>query len=1007
MKFDTHQQYAIDVEDKNVVVSASAGAGKTTLLVERLFRIIMKNNIDIDKIIAMTFTEAAASEMKKRLALRLLQAREENPEKIDLQLSLLQNAQITTIDSFCLSIIKQYYYLIGLKIEMLENVISVQQQTELEQKVLNNLLDNDKYAHLKGKYKNIENIILQFYKQARNYPNPHKQLAIWKNQYHITTLEQLDPHWKQVLLMQMNEYLDLYKTYLMELDIYADEDLKTIIQLKNKCIDEINKEDYVSFQTKVSESIEHVFKKYRKSKNISDIYDAYDVAFTNLIKHEDKFLKTYYPIEVIFADFNKIAPDIDLILTASADFIEDYKVIKQAQNCIDFGDMSYYAIQILESNDYEIAKLYQNTIFEIMVDEFQDTNDIQDYIVNLISNGNNVFRVGDIKQSIYRFRLAKPEIMMNYMQKKDDFVNISLLKNYRSSEYIVKFNNVLFEKIMNLPTLNSSYNQNDIVSIGTENQKQNNNTIVFHELQKGASEDEKVAQVGKYIAAQIQMMVNKQNFNWNDFVILTNSNEDNAQLKRIFDMYNIPCFAETKTSFATSEAVQAVLAFLRILDNPYDNIAWVVVLTSQIYQYQFNDLAQMEKGNYYKILKNDKKLAQIYYLIKNKEQFHFDELFTMIYNINHFYEFRCTNQERASLDVLFEFVVKNKIVNTRSFLKHIGDFNALELEDGVPNGKEDNVVRIMTTHKSKGLQFNVVFLYLKDKLSLRDSLSAYHEKLGIGFQVVDELSRRNDFYHNLIEIETLRSSIEESMRVLYVATTRAKTQMHFVGVVQENFEYKPLDVITLWDKKMHITYVLNGLHTYNNLDTPKLFEIKKVTEFIEPHILETEKTESSIPKYNTMPMQPQTKFYSAHSQNKYEPLVLKNNTYQRGTKIHKMIELFQERNFESEKEYPIVKKLYESAFFIELLKQEHHFEYPFHIGIDNEIAQGYVDFIAFGKEITIVDFKSDFVESEEELVERYHQQLELYKRVFQKQFPEFMIDTYIYSTKLKKFIKMK
>lgn len=369
------------------------------------------------------------------------------------------------------------------------------------------------------------------------------------------------------------------------------------------------------------------YREYRRAlfgaiqTKISTLKDALD--FNALRKQLNALAKDLvsrtYTEETLLSDLTLTYAIIKPLTALTLDYLALYAQLKEAQEGIDFDDMEHFAYQILTAENNLAAKRYQERFDEIMVDEFQDSNDLQNAIINLISRGANVFRVGDVKQSIYRFRGGKPQIMRNLMndaRPENCFIHLS--SNYRSKQMIVDFNNDLFLRLMNIPGCSDQYTDHDCVKTGAPAQKQDNYPVEFHALMTKALKDQDEGAENlaanqikaQYIAQQILTMHETSDFRqWKDYVVLVRSHAVKSHLKQAFDQAGIPYYIDAKAGFYQSEAMQILLSWFRILINPADNLSLTAVLSSDFYQADDEELARLamkrERRPIFDILKEE------------------------------------------------------------------------------------------------------------------------------------------------------------------------------------------------------------------------------------------------------------------------------------------------------------------------------------------------------------------------------------------------------------------
>ncbi|NLA52609.1 MAG: UvrD-helicase domain-containing protein, partial [Alcaligenaceae bacterium] len=458
--------------------------------------------------------------------------------------------------------------------------------------------------------------------------------------------------------------------------------------------------------------------------------------------------------------------------------------------------------QLLKANDNEIAKILSQQISDILVDEFQDTNQLQNEIIKLLGNGRNIFRVGDVKQSIYRFRGAQPEIMQSLIDQgeTEDHKTIYLSKNFRSKDTIVEYNNHLFRNIMNVDGFRSSYDQYDSVQVGTDNQKENNVPVELILINsKSDSLDEEQAEMdsqflkASYIANKmVEMVKDEEDPNWKKFTVLANAHSIKHPLKRAFDEANIPYFIALPDGLYETEGVATMLAYLSLINDPSDKVALMTLLTV-LYGHSDNTIA--------KLFINEISLVKVANILEpslmelvykyNASQYRqsISEIVNELMMINDFYELKLSKQNRTNFDIFYEDIIEYDLdkVGIYGFLKKIDLIKQAKAKEGSSISSEDNVVNVMTIHNSKGLQFENVFLMSKSQYRDNDASSKFmiHSKLGLAIKtsIPETRIEHNNLIHTLIKKVDRQESIEEDMRVLYVALTRAQNKLFIVDTV--------------------------------------------------------------------------------------------------------------------------------------------------------------------------------------------------------------------------------
>lgn len=1027
MKWNEQQLLAILTTDKNIVVSASAGAGKTTVLVARLIKRIIEDEVEITRVLAMTFTEAAASEMKKRLLFELSK-QAENPELdeskrryANKQLSLAENAHISTIHSFCRDVIANHYAAINLNPLMVANIASESDTKAYKQKAFDEIfkeaLTND-LTQLSAlftllqenpySFNKLQQVIEDIINAANNNLHPIEWIKQQQTQLRtIQNLSQLDPYilslHQEQLLYYLDQALTGMKNLLSEVDKKYEEAVQTtlthLLQAKR------NKDHYSIMIHEIIQAgqFKHSYRK-PSPKLFNDSYKK----LVSLIEQEDDLIKAH----------NQTIEPLQFLLTLTLKVYQAFAKIKIEEKKIDFNDLEHFAYEILCANQNEVALKYQTLFQEIMVDEFQDSNMIQNAMIELLSNGKNCFRVGDIKQSIYRFRGAKPSIMQTLLED-ENIEKIFLSNNYRSKKAIVDFNNCLFDQLMNIEGLSISYSQYDHQIADLPSQNENNEDVLIHllgvkELKESQEELMKAKQIKSiYIAQNILKQMKETPYKkFSDYCILVRGHQDKIGLKQAFDQFNIPYYIDDKKGFIHSFSIRIIYSYLKFLNDPQDLISLVAILTSPLYGYQEDQLDELIYPSIFTTLNSDSAFIQDYHSLKKMN--HLLDQLDYLYQIQNFYEECVDIQEKTNLDLFYQYALQEDTFTLSSFINFIDLILPDNKDSAIPIRDDDNVVKVMTIHQSKGLQFNVVYFYASmRRANPASSCVLVDDVYGLSVHARDEklpyiyptLSYKGLAYHQL-KLES-----EEYLRLLYVATTRAKDRLHIVDCVSLQSETQELDQQLIYSSKGFTPLILSALK--NRFEHFKIIEVENFEEKITYQRLKKEPLKITHYHHQNIPI---TKIRpSSHHEN----LSLHLNTIDYaaiGTQIHQCVEDLSTYTHIDEalikqidptlhsSEYPKLFKLYQNNLYTQSLLHPHYHEYPYTLMEDGQYINGIIDYISFGERIMIVDFKSDRHVDAQTLKQRYHTQLAHYHHAISIIFKNHPVDVYIYSFSLNEMI---
>ena len=873
------QQQAIYENGENILVAAAAGSGKTAVLVERIINKIINEKIDIDKLLVVTFTNAAAAEIKERILEEIYKKIDENPTDSNLQkqIILLNKANISTIHAFCLEVIKNNFYEInispnfrigeGAEIELLKQETLEELFDELYEQEDKQFL---KLTEIYTGYRDdepLKELILNIYKFIMSSPFPEKWLKEHVEMFNLKDKIDIDfsnTIWGKILLKEYIENVEkciqeleiLNKKLLMynELEKYSIiiqddiENLKSIIKLGNSW----------DSTYELSNSIK--FKNWPVDKKIT--IELKDIAKDTRKQIKDKFNKAkneilLYKSSEANIDINEMYEILVMLEELILKFIEKYQLKKQEKNIMDFNDIEHNALKILvkqnEEGEYiptEVAKKYIAQFNEIAIDEYQDSNLIQEYILSIISNGKNMFMVGDVKQSIYKFRQARPELFVEKYEKyklkedieENDNLKIKLFDNFRSRKNILDVTNMIFSEIMSKSLGNIEYNESEYLNYKANYEEPNanikkyagNTELHIIDLKKQDEAEEEINNIeneqieAKFVANKIKELIKSDYYVYDkkegyrkllykDIVILLRSTSGIAPVyERELTELSIPVFSDISQSYLETVEIQTIINLLKIIDNPMQDIPLVSVLKSSIGGFTDNELVEirlfdknctffesMQKAriNVSEELKRkiDCFLNELSKWQEMEKYLPLDELIWKIYIKTGYYSYVTLMPNgilrQANLKMLFEKAKQYEKANFKgvfNFIKFIDKLkqSSGDMESAKLIGENDNVVRIMSIHKSKGLEFPVVFLCNTNKQFNMQDLNQnilLHQDIGLGPKYINY--KRKIEYNTLakeaIKIQSKIDTLSEEMRILYVALTRAKEKLIVTGISKD------------------------------------------------------------------------------------------------------------------------------------------------------------------------------------------------------------------------------
>lgn len=1033
MDFSIPQKEAIDIRNTNVVVSASAGSGKTAVLVERLCQLVLKDHISIDSILAMTFTKDAAAEMKARLLSKL---KEQPKTKYILQqMALLETASISTIDSFCLSIVQNYYYKIPISYTMSKQTASSAQtrisfenayKHAIQDLDLNSYTKLKMYFHSFGKteediQKYIEDILAII-----NSKSEEDAKAWMENIQESYTY--LNPKIMEYALKYFHNHCLAMTEILDEVinQIAKPEDYEIKKEYLSKCLDATSYSDFKSqFELYLKNTIG-----FKKTIDKVD-YSKYQTSFK---EHETRIVENLFDEAFYLKDIQSHKNLVDTLFDLTNKVKLYFQLEKKKMEVIDFNDMEHFAYQLLQ--DPMIKEEMYNKYQMILVDEFQDTNELQEKIIASFCHENNVFRVGDIKQSIYGFRQANPKIMQAWMEKEDDNNTPLLLQeNYRSNASVIQFNNDFYSKIMNNELLGEQFKDIDIANVGTKGQIESPQYPVRFLYTEYKDEEGNKATIKKNhnenrfdLIAQDIIEKHNAGMPYKSMCVLTRNHAPQEKLKAVFEAYNIPAMITIDHGFFTNPSIQIVISTLKALEDLTDDISLCASLMSPLFNVSFSQIAKCcidkEKGtSLYMSIKNEDFMKPFFELYANKNKT-ITQLLQYIYAYNNFYYASTTIQDKNNLDYLLELAGQFENQNDiHSFVLQLSkDAMQDQTQEASLYGKEDDVVQVKTMHQSKGLQFPVVYILSQHEQRDKHGSSCILLDSTLGLSLkglsLDYKLKYNSIYHLALQTKKELDDLAEEMRVFYVATTRPQKELVIVDTIEsiEDF-YSPLNAYTLLEDESYTGWLL---HTYANTSDSLVVFDKKSGLYERPLKVRQNNTPYALPAYSkeSKAFSSQTASGAKIKLDWKEVSLSKNMGAIRGTLFHEIVAQcaypYQEKEILSYansygytlKDHDIkqILALNEDSLYSSWMKEKHVFEQSYIIEEKNQVVHGFMDLVIYKEdEVIIVDFKTDAVDNEQKLIDLYTIQLQTYKKAMKK-LTNLPINTYIYSFSLSKCI---
>ncbi len=896
MAWTAAQEQAITTRGKNLLTAAAAGSGKTAVLVERIIRLVTEENIDVDKLLVVTFTHAAAEEMTERIgaALSAKAALETDPQKLarlERQRVLLPSADISTLHSFCLTLLRQNIlalplepdFRLGLTEELrliAEDVLDelIAEAYEENRVVFRQLADSlADGAKDDGK---LAALIRQIYDFALSRPFPQKWLTAVAASFNVAPGAKLqDTVWYKA----MREETEFALTEALAdndeaaraadecgLNVYAE-----CIDLHKEAIENALDALYGDFAA-LQDSFAAMDFKLKAEKNaaaedkarVSEPRDRYKKALGAL---KDKYFSASE--ENIMADLRSVYPFVCELIRLTMAFAAKFAAAKREKNLADFADLEHYALKILVEDEERLtpsatALALREKFAQVMVDEYQDTNGVQETILAMIASPEkaNLFVVGDVKQSIYRFRLADPTLFLEkyktYPTAGEGFARIDLKQNFRSRREVLAAINFLFEQLMNEATMELSYDEAAKLYPGAEYPpppagaagvlRGAELAVIVNDNDKDKDSDEaaKEEETGETLAGierEAQFIADRLNalmaagtqvfdkatktyrpLKFRDAVVLMRSVKGRAEkMLEVFKRNGIPAYASMDAGYFAATEIKLMLALLAIIDNARQDIPLAAVLLSVIGGFSPAELAKIRTAARQNDIADADALADVVgddlfaalkraatcqttlpaklvakvadFLVRLTRwrdlarDLSVPELIAELYRDTGYYDYAGSlaggTLRQANLRMLIDRAAEYETTNFRSlfrFLRFVERMQNADTDLAVARTLSDSedVLRIMTIHKSKGLEFPLVFLAAAGtKFTGESGELILHGELGLGPYALNSEGafRYPTFARQATAYRVQAEAKAEELRVLYVALTRAREQLIVVG----------------------------------------------------------------------------------------------------------------------------------------------------------------------------------------------------------------------------------
>lgn len=872
IEFTDEQKEIIRARDCNILVSAAAGSGKTAVLVERILNRVMdpEHPVDVDRFVIVTFTRAAAAQMKNRLRERLEKALQEDPGNryLQRQMNLVSSAHISTVHSFCGYVIQNYFHRIGLDPAYRQGTDS--ELGLLKQETIDEIIERE-YEEEKPDFMafagmqmfnrsdaKMAELVYELYEQAVSEPFPYEWIDQMKQSLQPATEDDWESsEFVQSLLADSRKLVlgmkeDLFRVQKICMEpagpYYYDKQLEELEKLFEELLACHTYTDWHNVTGQMAFSI----MRGKKDDGVDPDKKDYVKDWRNACKDDLKKMQELYfsmTIEECMEQQAQMAAPILTILRLTKEFIEAFTQAKRDRGIVDFTDLEQLALQILVETDAQTgehkrsqAALELSDFFEeIMIDEYQDSNRVQDTILACVSREGregvtpDLFMVGDVKQSIYRFRRACPELFSEKLsgystERGASSRRIDLHQNFRSRACVLEAVNAVFDRVMHADIGGVEYDADARLCTGRRFVDTPLRTADSTELRVVVSEGSAAGPEAREAVRVIRDLMKEEDplyvadknekdedivrpVRYSDIVILVRSVRSTG--KDIFDVLTeagIPVVMERTQGFFDTREIQLMTSILQVIDNPRQDFPLAAVLAGPMFGFTSEELAHIRAESRDRTLyeslelvteedlkdKIDNFLSVLYSLREKISYATVAELMEDIYEKTGIYDAVCMMsdgaQRTANMDRLMEIAREfdeTTYHGLYQFVRYIERIREQEEEIGEVNivGEEENVVRIMTIHKSKGLEFPVAILMgMGKKLSHASrSFLTIHPELGIAAPLCDneKHTKRDTMYRSFLERKNRLEDLGEELRVLYVAMTRAEEKLILIGTTSE------------------------------------------------------------------------------------------------------------------------------------------------------------------------------------------------------------------------------
>lgn len=1103
------QRQAFEDHEHNLLVSASAGSGKTTVMIERILRIIIDKRVPITKFLIVTFTKNSASDMKKKLIREL--TKNSADDFVLQQIDDIAVSDISNLHSFCSRLISTYFYEAG--VDPAYHIIDEREASSLKNKALNKLFEQKQAL---GDADFFE--LFEIFQKKRN-DFKLKEIIMQFNNILYSHLDG-EKWFDENLKMSHNEDINSNRCAQIINNYVSSrilEDAEKVDAFANRCLENGAENLYMHF-TELSAKLRTINAKNTFALNSKNAYEIdfgksptapKDVKFlgteaTALKKELSNNLKNYKS-NFVSADEDILAAGLVLakarlekLYSLTCEFNEIYSKLKQETNGLDFNDLERYALKIL-SND-SIKEAVKSKYEYIFVDEYQDINSVQEEIISKVSSVSNRFMVGDVKQSIYRFRLCDPEIFLQkyeeYGTNKDPNRLIKLNCNFRSDKNILKFVDKIFSGVMTEKFGELDYAKDakftagdknpdslesvNILYVDTEKAKQEKPVVsgvysVKEHLQEETEEGERAIAEGVLVADKISEMIDPNNPNRIDkkniAILVSSRNDATKKFVETLRAFGINVSADDKKDLQEETHIKEIMEFLKLIANDNDDFAMFKVLKSRLFNFSDNELVSIRKIDYklrfFECVKNINSLQDDLlkekinkFILKVQEYKELSKLVSVKFLVNKIvdeFEIRKINlleeDGKAYNDDIDSFVSMLPDCLLDEFVLEYAD-EPFETE----NAEGGDAVTLMTIHKSKGMEFDVVFVVnTANEFNFQSCYGniLFNKTLGAGMDYYNLSARTqcSSIPISAIRITEKRKLVEEQQRVLYVALTRAKKKLYVLcskakNKLKEKFPARPKAFIN-WFEPIISKFVAGESEEGVIFEQYKLGELLSVPQVEEKKLLLTKTdTDASwfeyahkesvfVPQKTSVSkvLKLETKLSEMFTEEDFEENII--SSADRGTACHRVLELIDfvsgedyAKQIEKIKAESLTKEeaelvddkailsILNQPFFNNLsssdiiIKEREFFAYvPANEVLgdtdatDDVLIQGVIDLLVVkGDDMYVIDYKTGSLT--EEKIKKYTYQLDVYSKVAERIYQKKLCGKYLCLVDLKKFLEI-